>query len=81
MQHAQSGKSGQYFGLFFMAWSASALLSPVLSGQLYGQFGGHSVWVASAVLALLSVPLVCLATRWRVSASQPVQTRKAASLS
>ncbi|WP_432218575.1 MFS transporter [Pseudomonas kribbensis] len=81
MQHAQRGKSGQYFGLFFMAWSASALLSPVLSGQLYGQFGGHSVWVASAALALLSVPLVCLATRLRVSASQPVQTRKAASLS
>lgn len=81
MQHAQRGKSGQYFGLFFMAWSASALLSPVLSGQLYGQFGGHSVWVASAALALLSVPLVCLATRLRVSAGQPVQTRKAASLS
>ena len=34
MQFAQSGKSGQYFGLFFMSWSASALLSPVLSAQL-----------------------------------------------
>ncbi|WP_248738331.1 MFS transporter [Pseudomonas kribbensis] len=66
MQHAQRGKSGQYFGLFFMAWSASALLSPVLSGQLYGHFGGHSVWVASAALAIMSVPLVCLATRLRL---------------
>ncbi|WP_025109501.1 MFS transporter [Pseudomonas sp. H1h] len=63
MQHAQGGKSGQYFGLFFMSWSASALLSPVLSGQLYGHFGGHSVWFASATLALMTLPLVYLATR------------------
>lgn len=63
MQFAQSGKSGQYFGLFFMSWSASALLSPVLSGQLYGQFGGHSVWLMSALLVLLSIPLTWQATR------------------
>jgi predicted MFS family arabinose efflux permease len=63
MQFAQSGKSGQYFGLFFMSWSASALLSPVLSGQLYGQFGGHSVWLASTVLVLMSIPLTWQATR------------------
>ncbi|WP_336341853.1 MFS transporter [Pseudomonas atacamensis] len=63
MQFAQSGKSGQYFGLFFMSWSASALVSPVLSGQLYGQFGGHSVWLMSALLMLLSIPLTWQATR------------------
>ncbi|MBK5525757.1 MFS transporter [Pseudomonas sp. TH08] len=63
MQHAQGGKSGQYFGLFFMSWSASALLSPVVSGQLYGHFGGHSVWIASAALALLTLPLIYFATR------------------
>ena len=63
MQHAQGGKSGQYFGLFFMSWSASALLSPVVSGQLYGHFGGSSVWFASAALALLTLPLIYLATR------------------
>ncbi|RON65091.1 MFS transporter [Pseudomonas fluorescens] len=63
MQYAQGGKSGQYFGLFFMSWSASALLSPVLSGQLYAHAGGHSVWLASALLALMSIPLTCLATR------------------
>ncbi|MHC8363973.1 MFS transporter [Pseudomonas sp. LS2P72] len=63
MQHAQAGKSGQYFGLFFMCWSASALLSPVLGGQLYGHFGGHSVWLASAALAVLSIPLFYQATR------------------
>ncbi|MDR6950443.1 putative MFS family arabinose efflux permease [Pseudomonas sp. 2957] len=63
MHFAQSGKSGQYFGLFFMSWSASALLSPVLSGQLYGQFGGHSVWLMSALLVLISIPLTWQATR------------------
>ncbi|MFJ2713656.1 MFS transporter [Pseudomonas sp. NPDC087346] len=63
MQHAQAGKSGQYFGLFFMSWSASALLSPVLGGQLYGHFGGHSVWLVSAALALLAIPLMYRATR------------------
>ncbi|WP_225914417.1 MFS transporter [Pseudomonas atacamensis] len=63
MQFAQSGKSGQYFGLFFMSWSASALVSPVLSGQLYGQFGGHSVWLMSALLVLISIPLTWQATR------------------
>ncbi|MFJ2465036.1 MFS transporter [Pseudomonas sp. NPDC087615] len=67
MQHAQSGKSGQYFGLFFMSWSASALVSPVLSGQMYGYFGGHSVWLVSATLALLAIPLIYQATRTRVS--------------
>ncbi|MCP1474405.1 putative MFS family arabinose efflux permease [Pseudomonas sp. EB276 TE3739] len=63
MLFAQSGKSGQYFGLFFMSWSASALLSPVLSGQLYGQYGGHSVWLMSALLVLISIPLTWQATR------------------
>lgn len=63
MQHAQGGKSGHYFGLFFMCWSASALLSPALGGQLYGHFGGHSVWLASAALAVLSIPLIYQATR------------------
>ncbi|MED7668307.1 MFS transporter [Pseudomonas moraviensis subsp. stanleyae] len=63
MQFAQSGKSGQYFGLFFMSWSASALLSPVLSGHLYGHFGGHSVWLMSALLVLISIPLTWQATR------------------
>ncbi|MBK5397679.1 MFS transporter [Pseudomonas sp. TH39(2020)] len=63
MQHAQGRKSGHYFGLFFMCWSASALLSPVLGGQLYGHFGGHSVWLASAALALLAIPLIYQATR------------------
>jgi len=63
MRFAQGGKSGQYFGLFFMSWSASALLSPVLSGQLYGNFGGHSVWLASTVLVLMSIPLTWQATR------------------
>jgi len=63
MRFAQGGKSGQYFGLFFMSWSASALLSPVLSGQLYGNFGGHSVWLASTVLVLISIPLTWQATR------------------
>jgi MFS family permease len=65
MRFAQGGKSGQYFGLFFMSWSASALLSPVLSGQLYGQFGGHSVWLASALMVLISIPLTWQATRVR----------------
>ncbi|SDT51954.1 Predicted arabinose efflux permease, MFS family [Pseudomonas sp. Z003-0.4C(8344-21)] len=63
MQFAQSGRSGQYFGLFFMSWSASALLSPMLSGQLYGEFGGHSVWLMSALLVLISIPLTWQATR------------------
>ncbi|WP_339431719.1 MULTISPECIES: MFS transporter [unclassified Pseudomonas] len=67
MQHAQSGKGGQYFGLFFMSWSASALVSPVLSGQMYGYFGGHSVWLVSATLALLAIPLIYQATHTRVS--------------
>ncbi|UVL35617.1 MFS transporter [Pseudomonas sp. B21-041] len=65
MRFAQGGKSGQYFGLFFMSWSASALLSPVLSGQLYGHFGGHSVWLASALMVLISMPLTWQATRSR----------------
>jgi MFS family permease len=65
MRFAQGGKSGQYFGLFFMSWSTSALLSPVLSGQLYGQFGGHSVWLASALMVLISIPLTWQATRVR----------------
>lgn len=63
MQHAQTGKSGHYFGLFSMFWSASVLLSPALGGLLYGHFGGHSVWFASAALAIFSIPLVYQATR------------------
>ena len=81
MQHAQGGKSGQYFGLFFMSWSASALLSPVLSGQLYGHFGGHSVWLASATLALLTLPLIYLATRSSTPAKALTASKGATSLS
>nr|WP_178120923.1 MFS transporter [Pseudomonas atagonensis] len=81
MQHAQSGKSGQYFGLFFMSWSASALLSPVLVSQLYGRFGGHSVWLFSAAMALLSLPLIYQATRARLSHAQQGIEGKPASLS
>lgn len=63
MQRAQVGRSGLYFGLFSMCWGMSALLSPTLGGQLYGHFGGHSVWIASAVLAMCSMPLIYQATR------------------
>ncbi|WP_347904065.1 MFS transporter [Pseudomonas purpurea] len=58
MQRAQTGRSGHYFGLFSMCWSASVLVSPTLGGQLYGYFGGHSVWFGCAILAMLSIPLV-----------------------
>lgn len=81
MQHAQAGKSGQYFGLFFMCWSASALFSPVLGGQLYGHFGGHIVWWVSAALALLSTPLIYQATRLGASKGLDSQTSRVTSLS
>lgn len=82
MQHAQAGKSGQYFGLFFMCWSASVLISPALGGQLYGHFGGHSVWLASAALALLSIPLFYQATRLSEQQRELSSTRsESASLS
>ncbi|MGF6154572.1 MFS transporter [Pseudomonas fluorescens] len=58
MQRAQKGRSGHYFGLFSMCWSASVLVSPTLGGQLYGHFGGNSVWLACAALAILSMPLI-----------------------
>jgi predicted MFS family arabinose efflux permease len=63
MQRAQAGRSGLYFGAFSMCWSTSVLVSPTLGGQLYGHFGGHSVWIAGAILALLSIPLIYQATR------------------
>ena len=81
MQHAQRGKSGQYFGVFFMSWSASALLSPMLGGQLYGHFGGHSVWLASAALALLSIPMIYQATRPRAPDKLEGQPGRTVSLS
>ncbi|MNZ54340.1 putative transporter [compost metagenome] len=81
MQHAQRGKSGQYFGVFFMSWSASALLSPMLGGQLYGHFGGHSVWLVSAALALLSIPMIYQATRPRAPDKLEGQPRRTISLS
>lgn len=64
MQFAQSGKSGQYFGIFSMCWSGSALVSPTLGGQIYGMFGGHSIWVITSLLALFSIPFVYLAVRF-----------------
>lgn len=63
MQRAQAGRSGVYFGAFSMCWSMSVLISPTLGGQLYGNFGGHSVWGAGAILALLSMPMIYQATR------------------
>ncbi|MHA3734779.1 MFS transporter [Pseudomonas sp. Eth.TT006] len=81
MRHAQSGRSGQYFGLFFMSWSASTLLSPVLVGQLYGRFGGHSVWLFSLGLALMGIPLLYLATAASDRKSANAARPDAASLS
>lgn len=56
-------------------------LFQVLGGQLYGHFGGHSVWLVSAALALLSIPLINQATRSSASDKLEGQTRKAASFS
>jgi predicted MFS family arabinose efflux permease len=81
MQHAQAGKSGQYFGLFFMCWSASVLISPALGGQLYGHFGGHSVWFFSAAMAVLSMPLIYRATRSSRHQWSPSAPESTASLS
>lgn len=65
MQFAQLGKSGHYFGVFSMCWSGSALVSPLLGGQLYGMFGGHSIWVVTAMLAVFSIPFIYQATRFQ----------------
>jgi predicted MFS family arabinose efflux permease len=81
MQHAQAGKSGHYFGLFFMCWSASVLISPALGGQLYGHFGGHSVWLVSAAMAVLSLPLFYRATRSSGHQRSPSSAGCTASLS
>lgn len=70
MQFAQSGKSGQYFGIFSMCWSGSALVSPTLGGQIYGMFGGHSIWVITSLLALFSIPFVYLAVRFEPRGAQ-----------
>lgn len=64
MQFAQSGKSGHYFGLFSVCWSASAVFGPALGGQIYGLFGGHSIWVVTATLAMCSMPFIYQATRF-----------------
>ncbi|MHC8390223.1 MFS transporter [Pseudomonas sp. MDT2-39-1] len=79
MQRAHTGRSGHYFGLFSMCWSASVLLSPVLGGQLYGHFGGHIVWFVSAALALLSTPLIYQATRLGASKGLDSQTSRVTS--
>lgn len=76
MQQAQGGKSGQYFGLSLMSWSASALLCPVLGGQLYGHFGGRSVWLVSAALALLSIPLLIVRAVCRSTAKKQCATTR-----
>jgi len=56
-------------------------LSPMLSGQLYGHFGGHSVWLVSAALALLSIPMIYQATRPRAPDKLEGQPRRTVSLS
>jgi predicted MFS family arabinose efflux permease len=81
MQRAQAGNSGLYFGAFSMCWSASVLISPTLGGQLYGHFGGHSVWLVSAALALLSIPMIYQATRPRAPDKLERQPRRTVSLS
>lgn len=58
MLRAEGRKSGHYFGLYGVCWSVSMLISPVFSSQIYSHFGGHSVWFACAVLAILAVPLM-----------------------
>jgi predicted MFS family arabinose efflux permease len=70
MQFAQSGKSGHYFGFFSVCWSASALLAPALGGQIYGMLGGHSIWVVTASLAMLSMPFIYQATRFNPRISE-----------
>jgi len=70
MQFAQSGRSGHYFGIFSVCWSASAVLGPALGGQLYALFGGHSIWVVTASLAVFSIPFIYQATRFEPQTSE-----------
>jgi predicted MFS family arabinose efflux permease len=55
MQRAEAGRSGHYFGLYTMFWSAATLLSPAVSGQVYGTLGGQAVWLLCGCLALLAM--------------------------
>jgi predicted MFS family arabinose efflux permease len=58
MQRAEGRRSGHYFGLHSAMWSGSALMAPVVGGQIYHHFGGHAVWYATVGAGLSGLLLL-----------------------
>lgn len=65
MQMAEGRRSGHYFGLYSLFWSAGTLLSPLLASLVYGRFGGDTLWLMCCGLALVSMGLMTIAFKAR----------------
>lgn len=65
MQTAEGIRSGHYFGLYSLSWSAGTLLSPSLASQVYGRFGGDTLWLMCCALAMAGMALMGIAFKTR----------------
>lgn len=55
MQHSEGRQRGRYLGIYSAAWSGRTLYAPALGTWAYGAMGGHWLWIACAVIAVLTV--------------------------
>lgn len=60
---APPGRSGEYLGLYSMAWGIAFATGPAAGTWLYDHAGGRSVWLAVLALGLLTALLFALTVR------------------
>ncbi|MBZ5510870.1 MAG: MFS transporter [Acidobacteriia bacterium] len=75
VENAPPEARGRAFGIFYFVTSIAALLSSILTGELWKHYGAELPFLLSAALAAVSAVLVLIAPKLRIQAMSDLQLR------